>query len=92
MAVGTDLVPFWLGINIGEGIGDLPESEISVLDDSAPGDCAVFQPKKDVILFPGVFGCFESTELPDILRFPESTRIGEGLFERGCNPIVSARL
>lgn len=41
----------------GEGNGDRPLSLISVLLDSAEGDVVVFQPKNDVILFPGVFGC-----------------------------------
>lgn len=44
---------------IGEGIGERAESEISVAQDSLPGEAEpalVFQPKKDVILLPGVFG------------------------------------
>lgn len=41
---------------IGDGIGDKTESEISVLIDSAPGDVALFHPKNDVILLPGVLG------------------------------------
>jgi hypothetical protein len=49
-------------------MGERPKSEISVLEDSPPGEVAVcpafpafpafpFQPKKELILFPGVFGC-----------------------------------
>lgn len=48
-----------------EPYGERPSSEISVLEDSAPGDGADFQPKNEVILFPGVFGCFESVELDE---------------------------
>lgn len=40
-----------------DGIGDRPPSEISVLEESAPGDVAAFQPKKELILLPGVLGC-----------------------------------
>lgn len=46
---------------MGDGMDDRPPSEISVLDDSPPGEVAVavfpFQPKKELILFPGVLGC-----------------------------------
>jgi len=93
---GTD-TPFALGISISEGImgdanGERPLSDISVLDDSAPGELVVFHPKNDVILFPGVFGgCFRSAELR-MFREPESTRIGGGRFDGGCNAMVSERL
>lgn len=41
---------------IGEGPGDLPLSETSVLEDSAPGEVVAFQPKKELILPPGFLG------------------------------------
>lgn len=57
---------------IGDGRFEGPESEISVLLDSAPGEDADFQPKKEVILFPGVFGRrLYSVELGIV--FPAST-------------------
>ena len=62
---------------IGDGTGDKPESDISVLVDSAPGDATFFHPKKEVILLPGVFGNgLKSFELEERLR--ESTRRGGG--------------
>lgn len=51
---------------MGDGNGERPPSEISVLEDSAPGEVAPFQPKKELILFPGVLGFLESAELADI--------------------------
>jgi hypothetical protein len=59
---------------MGEGMVDRPESEISVLDDSPPGEVAVllllfaaaFQPKNELILFPGVLGCLGSPAAMDI--------------------------
>jgi hypothetical protein len=48
---------------MGEYNEDRPPSDISVLDDSPPGDVAVgafvlpFQPKKELIFLPGVLGC-----------------------------------
>lgn len=78
-----------LGIEggIGDGRGDRPESEISVLEDSALGDVVTaFQPKKELILFPGVLGCFESKEPA------ESMRKGGGRLVDGRNAIVWARL
>lgn len=73
---------------MGDGSGDgAPLSEISVLVDSPPGEEAVFQPKKEVILFPGVLGCFVSIEPEDVF---ESTRSGGGrLFVGGCRAIVT---
>lgn len=66
-------------------------SLISVLVDSAPGDDAVFQPKKDVILFPGVLGgLFVSAEPEGILG--GSILSGGGRFEGGCKAMVSDRL
>ena len=72
--------------------GDRPPSEISVLEDSAPGEVTgAFQPKKLLILFPGVLGscCFESNELADAFRAPaESIRRGGGRLEGGCRAIA----
>lgn len=79
-------------------MADRPESEISVLDDSPPGDVAVllfaaFQPKKELILFPGVFGCLGSPAPIDIDTERGSTSIcnGGGLLIGGCNAILVAR-
>lgn len=47
---------------IGEMRGERP-SDISVLEDSAPGEAEDFHPKKLVILLPGVLGPFVSIEL-----------------------------
>ena len=79
---------------IGEGRGDgALVSDISVLDDSAPGDEVDFHPKKEVILLPGVLGCFASIEPEDPLRKLESTRSGGGgLLKGGCRAIVTDRL
>ena len=75
-----------------EASGDRPPSEISVLEDSAPGEVTgAFQPKKLLILFPGVRGscCFESNELADALRAPaESIRRGGGRLVGGCRAIA----
>ena len=59
-----------LGIDggIGDGSGDRPPSDISVLEDSPPGDVAALHPKKELILFPGVFGCRGSFTGVDMLR------------------------
>jgi hypothetical protein len=83
---------------MGEGIADRPESEISVLDDSPPGDVTVllfaaFQPKKELILFPDVFGCLGSPAPIDIDIERESTSIcrGGGLCIGICNAILVAR-
>lgn len=76
---------------IDEGIGDTGErlvSETSVLVDSAPGDEAALQPKKELILPPGVLGCFESVELADIARPLESIWSGGGRFDGGCRAIL----
>jgi hypothetical protein len=77
---------------IGEGSGDRPPSEISVLEDSAPGDVAALQPKKELILFPGVLGCRGSFPPLDILRAFESMCRGGGRFVGGCKAMVVARL
>jgi hypothetical protein len=71
----------------GEGNGDRPLSLISVLDDSAPGEVVVFQPKKDVILFPGVLGSF-SPGLGIVGRLASMCR-GGGRLWGGCKAIVS---
>jgi hypothetical protein len=82
---------------IGEGMVDRPESEISVLEDSAPGDVAVlllfaaFQPKNELILFPGVFGFLGSVALIDIDRGSTSICRGGGRFIGRCNAILVAR-
>lgn len=83
---------------IGEGIADRPESEISVLDDSPPGDVVVllfaaFQPKKELILLPGVLGCLGSPEPIDIDIERGSTSIcsGGGLFIGACTAMLVAR-
>jgi hypothetical protein len=54
--VALDPPPEGRDAGFGDGRGDMPESEISVLVDSAPGDATFFQPKNDVILLPGVLG------------------------------------
>jgi hypothetical protein len=78
---------------IGDGRGDRPESEISVLEDSALGDVVTaFQPKKELILFPGVLGCFESKELADAVRPLDSMCNGGGRLDDRRNAIVWARL
>ena len=74
---------------MGDGNGDTPDSEISVLVDSAPGEAAAFfQVKKDVILAPGVLGVsLWSFAAADASSEPESTRSGGGLvgwFRGGC--------
>lgn len=58
---------------MGVGITDRPESEISVLEDSPPGEVATlgllfaaFQPKNELIFFPGVLGCLGSPATIDI--------------------------
>jgi hypothetical protein len=78
---------------MGEGIGDRPPSEISVLEDSAPGDVAVlaFQPKKELILFPGVLGCLGSAWPMDMDRGSTSICKGGGRFMGGCKAILVAR-
>jgi hypothetical protein len=84
-----------LGIDggIGDGSGDRPVSEISVLEDSAPGDVVVaLQPKKELILFPGVFGWRGSFTGKDMLRALESMCKGGGRFVGGCKAIVLGRL
>lgn len=91
MAAGIDLaggVDWFVEGCMGDGRGEgAPFSEISVLDDSAPGEELDFQPKKEVILLPGVLGCFASIEPVDAL---ESTRSGGGgLFVGGCRAIVT---
>lgn len=65
---------------MGDGRGETPESEISVLVDSAPGEAAAFfQPKKEVILAPGVLGAdLWSLEVAGKSSEPESTRNGGG--------------
>lgn len=76
---------------MGEANGDRPASEISVLEDSAPGEVGPFQPKKELIFLPGVLGCcLESKELADEFRAPaESIRRGGGrLFSGGCRAIA----
>lgn len=70
-----------------------------MLEDSPPGDVAVllcpgaaFQPKKELILFPGVFGCLGSPAIDiDIDRESTSICSGGGRFIGGCNAILVAR-
>lgn len=82
---------------MGEGIADRPESEISVLDDSPPGDVAAllfaaFQPKKELILFPGAFEYLGSPAPIDIDTERGSTSIcSGGLFIGACNAMLVAR-
>lgn len=77
---------------MGEASGERPPSEISVLEDSAPGEVTgPFHPKKELILFPGVFGwfCFNSKEVADAFRAPaESIRSGGGRLGGGCNAMA----
>lgn len=81
---------------MGDASGERPPSEISVLEDSAPGEVTgAFQPKRLLILFPGVLGfCFNSRELADTLRAPaESIRRGGGrllLLAGGCRAIAGS--
>ena len=72
----------------GEGPGDRPVSDISVLAESALGEAARFQPKNDETLPPGVIGFFESFAASDFAEFAESTRRGGGL-EPGLSAMVS---
>ena len=65
-----------------------------MLDDSPPGDVLFpFQPKKELILFPGVLGFLGSPEAIDIDTERESTLkcSGGGLFIDICNAILVAR-
>ena len=66
---------------MGDGNGDTPDSEISGLVDSAPGEAAAFfQVKKDVILAPGVLGAgLWSFAAVGASSEPELTRSGGGL-------------
>lgn len=78
----------------GDGNGEWPLSDISVLDESPPGD-EFFQLKKDVSLLPGVRGCLmvagESwMSVVERERWAGKTRRGGGFFE-GCNAIVTER-
>lgn len=80
----------WREAGIGEGTGERPVSEISVLEDSAPGEDVVARhPKKELILFAGVFGCLES---PDEDRLGESICSGGGRREGRCKAMVVGRL
>lgn len=63
-----------------------------MLEDSPPGDVAVFQPKKELILPPGVFGCRGSFTLLGMPRALGSMCSGGGRFCGGCKAIVLARL
>lgn len=83
---------------IGGGIAARPESEISVLDDSPPGDVAVllfaaFQLKKELIFFPGALGCLGSPAPIDIDIARESfSMYREGvLFIGVCSAMLVAR-
>lgn len=69
-----------------------PPSEISVLDDSPPGEEAEFpfQPKKELILFPGVFGWRGSTPMGMDRSF-KSIYKGGGRLVGGCKAILEAR-
>ena len=80
----------WREAGIGEGTGERPDSEISVLEDSAPGEEVVARhPKKELILFAGVFGCLES---PDEDRLGESICRGGGRREGKFKAMVVGRL
>ena len=73
---------------IGEGKGERPDSEISVLAESVPGDALLFHVKKDVILLPGVLGCCLYSLAGMLREVGKSTRSGAGLFVGGCKAIV----
>lgn len=80
---------------MGDGNGDRPVSEISVLDESAPGEEDwARQPKKLLILFAGVFGgccwCLES--MAACMPRTESMCSGGGRLEGRCKAMVAALL
>lgn len=78
---------------MGDGIGDRPDSEISVLEDSAPGEeLPARHPKKELILLPGVFGCLLSPIVDEVpVRRGGSICSGAGPFDGRCRAIVVAR-
>ena len=79
---------------MGECSGDRPASEISVLDDSPPGEEAARKPKKELILWPGVLGCLASATLLDMDQPVAAMCRGGGRceLEGGCKPMVVALL
>jgi hypothetical protein len=63
----------------GEGPGERPLSEFSVLSESVLGEAVRFQPKKEDIFPPGVCGFFASLADSDFADEAESIRSGGGL-------------
>ena len=73
----------------GDGPGDRPLSEFSVLNESVLGDAVRFQPKKEETFPPGVVGFLASLADNDLADDAESIRSGGGRAP-GFNAILSS--
>ena len=74
----------------GDGSGERPLSEASVVVESVPGDALCFHPKNEVILLPGVCGFLPSFEFCEKDR-PGKVSIRKGGGLEGINAIVFDR-